>query len=436
MISKFKNHLANNFSLLANKNLFLAISGGIDSMVLLHLFQQLDYNFEILHCNFQLREEESNKDFEFVQNYAKQINIPFLHIDFDTKTYAKSHQLSIQVAARQLRYDWFNQQLTEKKFDYLLTAHHLDDDVETFIINFSRGTGLDGLVGIPVKNEKIIRPLLPFSRKEIEDYVNENNLKWREDSSNSSDKYLRNNIRNHIIPSLKSLNSNFLISFQSTLNNLKQAQSLVEDATILVYQQIVSDEEGLKKINLKKLKLLPNFEAYLYQWLNPFGFSAWEDIYNLVESQSGKQIFSEKYQLLKDRDFLILSPKSERVNNEEFLITKNQKLVNFPIKLAICKATDISVDTNQSIFVDENKLHFPLQLRKWQTGDFFFPFGMNGKSKKVSKFFKDEKLSLLEKENTWLLCSDNQIIWVVGMRQDERFKTTTATKQILQITLL
>ena len=436
MISKFKKHLANKFSLLANKNLFLAISGGVDSMVLLHLFQQLDYNFEILHCNFQLREEESKKDFEFVQNYANQFNIPFSHIDFDTKTYAKAHQLSIQVAARQLRYDWFEQQLTEKKFDYLLTAHHLDDDLETFIINFSRGTGLDGLVGIPVKNEKIIRPLLPFSRKEIEDYANENNLKWQEDSSNSSDKYLRNNIRHHIIPSLKSLNSNFLISFQSTLNNLKQAQSLVEDATILVYQQIVSDEEGLKKINLKKLKLLPNFQAYLYQWLNPFGFSAWEDIYSLVESQSGKQIFSEKYQLLKDRHFLILSPKSEIINNEQFFITKNQKLVNFPIKLSINKVSDISVAANQSIFVDENKLDFPMQLRKWQTGDFFFPFGMNGKSKKVSKFFKDEKLSLLEKQNTWLLCSDNQIIWVVGMRQDERFITTTATKQILQITFL
>jgi tRNA(Ile)-lysidine synthase len=174
----------------------------------------------------------------------------------------------------------------------------------------------------------------------------------------------------------------------------------------------------------------------LYQWLNPFGFSAWEDIYNLVESQSGKIILSEKHQLLKDRDTLILSPRSNSIDNEQFIIKKNQELVNFPIKLSISKVTDISVVANQSIFVDENKLHFPLQLRKWQTADSFLPFGMNGKSKKVSKYFKDEKLSLLEKEKTWLLCSDNQIVWIIGMRQDERFKTTTATKQMLQITLL
>jgi tRNA(Ile)-lysidine synthase len=436
MISKFKNHLANNFPFLANKKLFLAISGGIDSMVLLHLFQQLDYNFEILHCNFQLRGEESNNDLQFIQNYAAQFEIPFSFVHFDTTTYAKAQKLSIQVAARKLRYDWFEAQLSDQNFDYLLTAHHADDDLETFIINFSRGTGLDGLSGIPSQNGKIVRPLLPFSRQEIEDYAKKNSLEWQEDSSNASDKYLRNNIRHHIIPSLKSLNSNFLTSFQATINNLKQAQSLVEDATILVYQQVVHDEENLKRIDRNKLKLLPNYRAYLYQWLNPFGFSAWEDIYNLVESQSGKIILSEKHQLLKDRDTLILSPRSNSIDNEQFIIKKNQELVNFPIKLSISKVTDISVVANQSIFVDENKLHFPLQLRKWQTADSFLPFGMNGKSKKVSKYFKDEKLSLLEKEKTWLLCSDNQIVWIIGMRQDERFKTTTATKQMLQITLL
>jgi len=436
MISEFKNHLASNFPLLANKKLFLAISGGIDSMVLLHLFQQLDYNFEILHCNFQLRGEESNNDLQFIQHYAAQFEIPCSFVHFDTTTYAKAQKLSIQVAARKLRYDWFEAQLSEQNFDYLLTAHHADDDLETFVINFSRGTGLDGLVGIPGQNGKIVRPLLPFSRQEIEDYAKKNSLEWQEDSSNASDKYLRNNIRHHIIPALKSLNSNFLTSFQATLNNLKQAQSLVEDATILVYQQVVHDEENLKRIDRNKLKLLPNYRAYLYQWLNPFGFSAWEDIYNLVESQSGKIILSEKHQLLKDRDTLILSPRSNSIDNEQFIIKKNQELVNFPIKLSISKVTDISVVANQSIFVDENKLHFPLQLRKWQTADSFLPFGMNGKSKKVSKYFKDEKLSLLEKEKTWLLCSDNQIVWIIGMRQDERFKTTTATKQMLQITLL
>jgi tRNA(Ile)-lysidine synthase len=436
MIAKFKKHVAENFSLLANKKLFLAISGGIDSMVLLHLLQQMQYEIAILHCNFQLRGEESENDLKFVQNYAHQFEIPFSFVSFETETFAKENKLSIQVAARKLRYNWFNQQLINKKFDFLLTAHHADDDLETFIINFSRGTGLDGLVGIPAQNEKIIRPLLPFSRQEIEIYANENNLKWREDSSNSKDKYLRNNIRHNIIPLLKELNSDFLGSFQTTLNNLKQAQNLVEDATILIYQQVVSDEENLKQIDLQKLKSLPNYKAYLYQWLNPFGFSAWNDIYNLVESQSGKQVFSENFQLLKDRDFLLLSPKKSSNINEQYLINKNQELVNFPIKMTFCKVTDTSITSNQSIFVDENKLQFPLRLTKWKTGDSFFPFGMNGKSKKVSKFFKDEKLSLIEKENAWLLCSNNQIVWIVGMRQDERFKVDEFSKELLQITIL
>ena len=434
MVLKFKKHLSENFSLLTNKKLFLAVSGGIDSMVLLHLFQYMQFEIAILHCNFQLRGEESDGDLKFVQNYAHQFEIPFLFISFETETFAKENKLSIQVAARKLRYSWFNQKLISEKFDFILTAHHADDDLETFIINFSRGTGLDGLVGIPSQNEKVIRPLLPFSRQEIENYAYKNNLKWREDSSNSKDKYLRNNVRHSIIPLLKKLNTDFLGSFQTTLNNLKQAQNLVEDATILVYQQVVSDEEDLKKINLKKLKSLPNYKAYLYQWLNPFGFSAWNDIYNLVESQSGKQIFSQNFQLLKDRDFLFLSPKKIIKENEQYFINKNQELVNFPIKLTFCKVTDLSKTSIQTIFVDENKLYFPLQLRKWKTGDSFFPFGMNGKSKKVNKFFKDEKLSSVQKENTWLLCSDNQIVWVVGMRQDERFKIDESTKYILEIT--
>lgn len=436
MIEKFKINLNTNFPFLKNKKLFLAISGGIDSMVLLHLFQQLHYQFAILHCNFQLRNAESDADLEFVQAYADKFDIPWSFGHFQTKGYAKSKKISIQMAARELRYEWFEEQLIEKQFDFVLTAHHADDVLETFIINLSRGSGLDGLTGIPEINDKIIRPMLPFSRQEIENYAKINNLKWREDSSNNSEKYLRNNIRHNIAPLLKELNPNFLSSFQATINYLKQAQSIVEDGTVLMYQSIISDEDGLKKISLKQLKRLPNFEAYLYQWLSPFGFSAWNDIYDLVNAETGKQVLSEKFKLLKDRDFLILAPQSKKIKSKSFFILENQKEVKKPIKLTFSEVADLSNATNTTIFVDAEKLKYPLELRKWNENDIFYPFGMNGKSKKVGKFLKDEKIESFKKEHIWVLCSDSQIVWVVGLRADERFKISDSTTSIVQIQLL
>ena len=327
---KFKKHLENNFIFLKNKQLFLAISGGIDSMVMLHLFQQLQYKFAILHCNFYLRGAESDADSEFIKDYAEKFNIPYSFGHFQTKEYAKDKKISIQMAARELRYVWFEEQLNHKQFDFVLTAHHADDEFETFLINLSRGTGLTGLIGIPQNNKKIIRPMLPFSRQEINDYARINNIKWREDSSNNSDKYLRNNIRHNIAPLLKDLNPDFLTSFQSTISHLKQAQTIVEDGTILMYQSIISDEDGLKKINLDQLKRLPNYEAYLYQWLNPFEFTAWNDIYELVNAETGKQVLSENFILIKDRYFLILTPKSKKKNLKVISLSKTKKKLKNP----------------------------------------------------------------------------------------------------------
>lgn len=435
MISKFQKHLSQNLSFLTNKRLLLAISGGIDSMVMLDLFRKSGFEIAIAHCNFQLRGQESNEDQAFIEKYSKENSIPLFVTQFDTKAFAEDFKLSIQVAARELRYKWFYELLESHHYDYVITAHHADDNIETFLINLSRGSGLEGFTGIPIQNDKTIRPLLDFGREEILNYARQHAIKWREDSSNASDKYLRNKIRQEIVPVLKSLNPNLLPSFQNTLENLQQAMSLVDDASRIVYRKVVLDEENQKKINLKELLQLPNYKAYLYQWLNPFGFKAWNDIYNLVESQSGKQIFSEGFKLLKDREYLILSPQAAIDKNEKYLIENNQKEVNFHIKLSFCKVSTASNASNKTIFVDQNKLKYPLVLRRWEEGDVFYPLGMNGKSKKVSKFFKDEKFSLIEKENTWLLCSDNQIVWIVGIRQDERFKTETTTKQIIQIAL-
>ncbi|WP_289665719.1 tRNA lysidine(34) synthetase TilS [Flavobacterium panacagri] len=435
MFSKFQSHIISRFPFLAEKKLFLAVSGGLDSMVLLHLLHKLPYEIAVLHCNFQLRGLESFGDQEFIQNYCKQNNIPIFTTHFDTEAFAKDYKLSTQVAARELRYSWFYEMLEEKNFDYILTAHHADDNLETFIINLTRGTGLEGLTGIPEQNDKIIRPLLPFSRDEILKYAEENEIEWREDSSNASTKYLRNKIRHNLIPVLKEINPNFLDAFQKTQSFLQESKEMVEDASIMIYQQVAKEAEEDIHFDLNQLKKLPNYKSYLYQWLNEFGFSAWKDIYDLVEGQSGKQIFSGEFRLLKNRETLILSPFSETSEKDEYQINENDTEVNFPLKMSLCNVSHITLDSNKVIFVDADKIQYPLILRKWKDGDVFQPFGMNGKSKKVSKLFKDEKLSLIEKEKIWLLCSDDQIIWVVGMRQDERFKIKKTTNNILKIEL-
>ena len=432
MLQKFQNHINANFGFLKDKKLLLAISGGMDSMVLVHLFQKLNLNFALAHCNFQLRGAESDGDENFVAAYAKLNNIACFITKFDTSNYSKENKLSTQVAARNLRYNWFNEILEQEKFDYIVTAHHADDVAETFMINLSRGTGLDGLTGIPSQNGNIIRPMLPFSRKEIENYVLENKLKWREDSSNASDKYLRNKIRHHIIPVFKEINESFLQSFQNTLEHLNQEQSLINDAVQMVYEKVVSEENQQLKINISALLHYKNHKAYLYQWLNKYGFSAWNDVYNLIEAQSGKQILSEKYILLKDRDFLILS-KKEKTNFEEIVIHSITEKPNFPLKLTLCNQSDISNQMKNVIFVDENKIQFPLTIRKWKEGDYFYPTGMQGK-KKVSKYFKDEKFTLFQKQDAWILESNNQIVWIIGHRADERFKVENTTQTIIQIT--
>jgi tRNA(Ile)-lysidine synthase len=436
MKNTLQNHIDTEIPFLKQKKLLLAVSGGLDSMVLLHLFKELKYEIAIAHCNFQLRGIESFGDQKFIQDYAEVHSIPIYVTQFDTIAFAKDYKLSTQVAARELRYNWFYELMDTENYDYVLTAHHADDNLETFLINLTRGTGLEGLTGIPEQNDKIIRPLLCFSRNEIDNYAKEQTISWREDSSNASDKYLRNKIRHHLIPVLKELNPSFITSFLKTESYLQESLAMVEDAAIMVYQQVAKEDGDLIHFDLVKLLQLPNYKSYLYQWLKEFGFTAWDDIYDLVESQSGKQIFTSGFRLLKDRDSLVLVPIEDSEIEEDFYIDECQNEVKIPLNITFCKVSDISVATNKTIFVDADQLVFPLKIRKWKTGDIFFPFGMDGKSKKVSKLFKDEKLSLLEKENVWILCSNDQIVWVIGIRADNRFRITDSTKNILKIELI
>lgn len=431
MLQKFQNHINQNLPFLNGKKLLIAVSGGIDSMVLVDLVAKLNFEIGIAHCNFQLRGIESDEDEAFVKVKSEKLKVKSYFQRFETNEYAENQKLSIQQAARELRYNWFNELLETQGFDYLLTAHHLDDSLETFLINFTRGTGIEGLTGIPQVNGNIVRTLLGFSREEIENYAKENSIEWREDSSNASDKYFRNKIRHNIVPVLKELNPNLLDSFQNTIKNLNQTQSLVKDAVEFQYKNVVSKNKNEIIFDVERLKSLNNYTNYLYQWFKEFDFQDWEAIYDLVENQSGKQVFSEKYRLIKDRSSLILTSNEEK-SSLEFQISENTKSIELPIKLEICNQSYISDSSKSVIFVDKEKLKFPLVLRKWQEGDYFYPAGMNGK-KKVSKYFKDEKFSLIDKENTWLLCSENEIVWIINHRNDNRFIANNTTQQIVKI---
>ena len=440
MLAAFKKHIQTNFAFIKDKKILLAISGGIDSVVLARLFSTLKLEFAFAHCNFRLRGKDADDDEQFVKKLGHQLNVSVYTQKFNTEKYAKEHKLSIQMAARKLRYDWFDTILKIYQFNYVATAHHLDDNLETFLINFTRGTGLNGLTGIPEIKENIIRPLLSFSREQIEEYATKNNIIWQEDASNAKTAYQRNKIRHQIVPVLKELNSNLLSSFKETTAHLKESQDIVNTTIEKLKKTIIIPvKTGVQNIDVQKLKELPNPKAYLFELLKNYGFTEWNDVTNLLEAQSGKQLFSKSHRLLKDRDFILLTEiNSVKDNVKQYEIKKGQKSIELEkVKLSFrqTKHLETKVESKDIVFINMDKLQFPLQLRRWQKGDFFYPLGMNGK-KKLSKFFKDEKFSLVDKENTWLLCSANDIVWVLGKRLDDRFKINNNTKNIVRIDLI
>ena len=435
MLEQFQQHINQKFSFLKDKKLLIAISGGVDSVVLTHLSHTLSFNISLAHCNFNLRGAESDRDEKFVKKLAADLNVKVFTERFETQKYANDNQLSTQVAARNLRYNWFQKLIKKYDFDVLLTAHHADDNLETFIINLARGTGLEGLTGIPEINQNTVRPLLIFSRDEIEQYAAENNIEWREDKSNASSKYVRNKIRHQIVPILKEINPKLLDSFQKTSQHLQESKQIIDDSISAFKKKAVevSENENLK-IDISIIKETKNPKAYLYQLLKEFGFTEWSDVTNLLTAQSGKEVFSKTHRLLKDRNCLLLSEIKKEVTHVEYLITENAFEIKIPIHLKFEKTTNATSKNKNVIIIDQNKTTFPLTLRKWKHGDYFYPTGMQGK-KKLSKYFKDEKFSLLEKENTWLLCSNSNILWVVGHRQDNRFLNTKDIGHFLKIEL-
>lgn len=435
MLQAFRQHLDTHLGFLKDSKLLLAISGGLDSVVLAHLCHKLELKVSFAHCNFNLRGAESDADEEFVLELSEDLELEIFIESFETEAYAKEEGISIQMAARELRYNWFSELAEQLGFDYILTAHHADDNLETFLINLTRGTGLKGLTGIPEVSDKIVRPLLPFSRETLEVYAIAEHIKWQEDSSNASTKYLRNKLRHDIIPILKQMNPQLLQNFQTTISNLQDSQDLIEDVIVKIQKKVVEVEGDQIKLSVEKLKKLSNPKAYLYQLLKDFNFTAWNDVVHLLDAQSGKQVFSSTHRLLKDRDFLLLSEIDLESKDIIISILKEDKEVTTLVgDLFIDQADVISETSKNSIYVDADQFKFPLTIRKWQEGDLFYPLGMKGK-KKLSKYFKDEKLSLIDKESIWILFSGEDVVWIIGKRADERFKVKDTTTNILKIEL-
>lgn len=433
MVEKFKQHIHHNLSFLKESKLLIAISGGIDSVVLAHLCYQLQLDFSLAHCNFKLRYEDSNKDASFVKTLAQQLNVQQHDIEFDTVLYSEENNISTQMAARELRYGWFDKLVDEFGYDYILTAHHTNDNIETVLINFTRGRSIQGLTGIPEINGNIVRPLLPFTRAEIEEFTIEKNITWREDETNQSTKYFRNKIRHKVVPVLEELNPNLSATFNTHLNYLQKEQQVLTQHLDTVKQEVCIFDERLK-IDIQKLLKYDNIDVYLRHILNTYNFTEWHNVADLCRAQSGKFVQSDTHRLIKDRDYLLLEENKVHLQDVKIEIEKGVNAINVPIQLQFAKVSGVEKTSKNSIYVDTDSVRFPLCLRKKTDGDVFFPFGMKGK-KKLSKYFKDEKMSLLEKETCWLLCdANNTIIWIVGQRADNRFCVSETTKNILKIT--
>lgn len=438
MLTAFEEHLKHYFPELYHQKILLAVSGGLDSMVLVDLCLKLSLNISIAHCNFKLRAEESDAEERFVVDFSKNNNLTVFSEQFDTNKFVENSKLSVQMAARQLRYDFFEQLRTQHHFDTLLTAHHADDNLETFFININRGSGIDGLVGIPETNKYIIRPLLPFSRAQILSYAKANAVKWCTDSSNADVKYQRNHLRHELITVLKTVFPSFMDALSTTQAHLKASQNLLQNHLKDVEKKIIessnSEEVHYSIVELKKLQPL---RAYLHPLFHQFGFTDYDELLNLVDAQSGKQIHSETHTILKNRTSLILTKKKS--NERFYMIIENKNafinLDQFGMALQLQSCSVLKQSSQKTIFLDLDKIQFPLVLRSWSEGDFFQPSGMSGK-KKLSKYFKDEKLSLIQKAKVLLLCSNEAIVWVIGMRSDARFLATSKSKNILKIKLL
>jgi tRNA(Ile)-lysidine synthase len=413
----------------------LAVSGGKDSVAMTHLFHKAGFKIAIAHCNFNLRAEESVRDEHFVRNLAEELQVPFHLASFDTNAYAELHKLSTQMAARELRYEFFDEVCTTHGYEKVATAHHQNDGMETLLLNLIRGTGLAGLHGIKPKRDTIIRPMLCFSRSEIDEIVKQNNLSFVEDSSNSAAKYVRNKIRLKIIPEMKSINPSLEETFDQNIAYFSKLEDFVKEQIANYKKELFEETEGKIKISISKLQQIKNLEFVLSELLLPLGFNltSVRDLINSLSKESGRIFLASDHELNLDREYLFIKPIAKD-NQKATVFEYDQHSVTFGNKtffkkeLAI-KDSSLIKDKNYC-FTDGDKLIFPLTIRKWQLGDKFVPLGMKGQ-KKLSDFFINQKIPISEKSEVSVLVNgDGKIIWIAGLRMDDRFKITAETKKL------
>ena len=443
MLKGFAGYIEKNHLVCKGDKILLAVSGGMDSVAMAELFHRCGYGFGIAHCNFGLRGKESDSDEAFVRGLAGKYRVPFYRMHFSTAKEAKERGVSVQMAARDLRYDWFEQVRKAEGYAAIATGHHLDDQIETFFINLLRGTGIAGLHGILPRNGKVIRPLLFATRDEIGAFVRKNRLSYCEDASNASSKYLRNRIRLELIPLLRELSPDFSATMAENMARIREAVEIYKVCVEETRRQLIQERGQKKVIRLDELKSLTPTLTWIYEIFSPFGFNEamTAGLSAALKHPEKKEFLTDEWKVVKDRTEVVITRRARReqeVHEESYLINRGDKAVRQPLLLSL---EELDYTPGEEIpagrefaTLDADKLEFPLALRRWKPGDAFIPFGMRQK-KKVSDYFTDAKVSAEAKNNAWLLWSGQKIAWVVGHRPDNRFRVTSRTKRVVRIRL-
>lgn len=441
MLTKFQQHIHKKHLFNPQKSIIVGVSGGLDSVVLLDLLIQSNYKCIVAHANFHLRGRASDRDEKFVQTLAEKKQIKYEKIDFDTQQYAKTKKISIEMAARELRYQWFEKISQKHQTDQISVAHHADDNIETLLLNLIRGTGLKGLTGIPEKNKNIIRPLLPYFRTEIEQYAAQQNITHVTDHTNLENTYQRNKIRNLLIPLLTTINPSIKQTLLDNIQRFSENANLYFSTIETISDQITEQKGQQTYIDIQKLLQQNNPQTILYEILKKKQFNAktTQNIFLHINQQTGKQYHSHTHRLLNNRGKLIIQPHDDNDPTQQsyYISTPKEQTITHPIPLQIkqIKRTKHFQHSTQAdtINIDLDIVQFPLIIRRWIPGDSFQPLGMKGR-KKVSDFFIDKKINQIEKENSWILCNQHQeIIWIIGKRLDHKYRITPQTKNILSI---
>lgn len=432
IISQVKEYISHNIPLSVGDKILVGLSGGADSVALLSILKELGYCCFAAHCHFALRGEESDRDRNFAKHIATKLEVPFIEVQFDTLKYAAENKISVEMACRELRYEWFEKQRIALGCRYLAVAHHRDDSVETVLINLIRGTGISGLTGIAPLNGTVIRPILSLSRNNVEEYIQQSGLNYVTDSTNNEVIYVRNKIRNRILPMMKEINPSVYEAIESTATHLRETELIYRSALNNIIDEVVDIREDIAYIDLPKLIHQTAPRTILYEILKPYGFatSQLNDIISSFGEESGKRFFSLTHRIIKDRNKLIVSPLGQEDN---FIITYPAEEMLRVEYIDIEDLPPLTRDRGCAYF-DADKLPSELKLRHWRMGDRFMPFGMKG-TQKLSDYFTTHKFSLLQKEQIWLLVADEEILWLVGERQSNKYKITEATKRVAKFTI-